>query len=272
MKFSISIPNDEKFEVEVNDTGSISDLKKAIAAVKGIPSKDIRVFDPTNKIAKNSQKLLALGFQNGDSVQALVVKTEQTEQTLDHKKVFNAFVKKIQDQSGSEDTQTEIIMLIENPKVQETFEALSCDPKYFRQLVDENPILQKNPAFEQCLIETFEMLGAQCAPKSEAVTIENVCKTFGIKYDDDLKEKLKDPEIAQAFEDILDGVKLVGGLNVLSSPPPKHVKLSLQKIFEPELNQFHAMGFFDDQKILRCLQKAGGDISAAVEFLYANVD
>lgn len=274
MKIKVSDAKGEIIEVEVDEKGSIGDIKKAIAASKGIAAKNIRIFDLNQKIVKNSQKIESLNLTPDDVISMFVAETEGQEKDneFDVKKVFNAVVKKIKDQPGDEETETEIIVLLENPKVQLLFETLSCDSKLFRQLIDDNSILQKNPHLEECIIRTFENLGAYCDPKQAPVTLEGICNVFGIKYDADLQKKLEDPEISQAFEDIKQGIKLVGGLEVISVPPPRHVKLDLERIFANEIAYMNSMGFYDTKRILRCLEESGGDLNGAIDFMFMPVN
>lgn len=272
MKLLVNNGKEPSFEVEVNDDATIHDLKKAIATAKKILPKAIRVFDLSKKIATNQQKLADLGFKDNCAVSILITEEpKKKEEGTNFLKIFNSFVKNIKDKSGGEETQTEIIMLVEKPKVQEMLEAFSCNSKMFRQAIDSNSTLQENAALEQCIIETFEMLGATCDPKPEPLTNEALCKLFGIVYSPEFEQQIQsDDVLRESFNEMRSGIQLVGGLEVFQRKPEKRERIDLRKIFASQLQYFEQMGFYDTEKNLRAIEEGGGDFDASVQYLVSH--
>ena len=272
MKLLVNSGKEPSFEVEVNEDATIHDLKKAITTVKKIPPKAIRVFDFSKKIATNQQKIADLGFKDNCTVSILITEeSKKKEEGTNFKKIFNSFVKNIQDKSGGEDTQTEIIMLVEKPKVQEMLETFSCNPKMFRQAIDNNSTLQDNAALEQCIIDTFEMLGATCDPKPEPLTNEALCKLFGINYSPEFEQQIESDEmLRESFNELRSGVQLIGGLEVIQRKPEKRERIDLQRIFAAQLQEFQQMGFYDTEKNLRAIEEGGGDLAESIQYLLSH--
>ena len=273
MKVTISALSGPKFELEVSEDSKVLDLKKQIAHHEKILPKQIKVFDPSNKIAKNSQVIKDLGYKDGSTISIIIVKddgtkTDDQSSQPNYVKIFNNLVKRIQDKSGGDETETEIISFAEKPKIQEMLEFFSADPQLFRDAIEQNKTLQANRPLEDRIISVFEMLGVTCAPKPAPITIDVICKLFGITNVEETKARIRiDPELAKLFDEIKDSLILAGGMNTLSKKQEKKDKINLEQIFAPLLAQFNNMGFYDTKENLRAIEEGGGDLQTSVQWL-----
>ena len=271
MKVTFSTQNGQNFDIELNPEQKVSDVKKVIAKNQHILPKQIRIFDSSNKIAKNTQIFKDLGYGEGSKVSIIVVEEQQKPKEeptpTDFLNLFNKFVKHIQDQSGGEETQTEILLLVEKPKIQEMFEYFSNEPELFRDAIEQNEILQMNRPLENCIVDTFGLLGATCAPKPDPITIDTIINIFGIPHGEELKEKIaNDPELASIFDEIKQAMIVCGGISVFTKKT-KRQPVDLEKIFAPLLLQFQSMGFYDTKENLRAIEEGGGDLDASIQWI-----
>ena len=273
MKVTISPLSGKQFDLEIAEDVKVGDLKKQIAQHEKILPKQIRVFDSSNKIAKNSQVIKDLGYSDGSTISIITIeddgkKKDEKNAPPNYIKIFNNFVKHIQDKSGGEETECEIISFIEKPKVQEMLENFSCDPQFFRDAIEQNKILQENRPLEDCIINTFEQLGASCAPKPAPITVDEICKLFGIQNVEQTKARINiDPELARLFDEIKDDLILAGGMNTFTKKQETGSNINLEQIFAPLLRQFNSMGFYDTKENLRAIEEGGGDFEAGIQWL-----
>lgn len=268
MKLTIVPKEGEKFEVEVKDDGCVVDLKSIISKKMKIPSKIIRVFNSNKKIAKNTERLISIGAKDGGEIEILVL--EKNEE-FDPQKIFNAFIKKIEDKSGSDETMTEIIMLMEKPKVATLFEQLSSDPVLYRKILDRNPILAVNASLYDCVINTFTELGAPPIQRIPPVTTEQVIELFGIEKGDDFDQKMGLLEAKEAIATLKKAIEISGGYEKVKNLHSEPVfNKTLEEIFSSQIALLNGMGFCDNVKNLRALEETGGNVSLAVEWIMSH--